>query len=40
VELVESSGGVFEITIDGELRFSKKALYRFPNDAELAAMTL
>ena len=39
VELVEASGGVFEVTIDGELRFSKKAIYRFPNDAELEAMT-
>jgi len=29
---------VFEITIDGELRFSKKAAGRFPTDAELDAL--
>ena len=38
VELIESGGGVFEITIDGELRFSKKALSRFPSEAEIAAL--
>ena len=37
-ELVEGSGGVFEIEVDGELRFSKKALGRFPTDEELAAI--
>mgnify|MGYP006178451329 CR=1 len=34
-ELVEGSGGVFEIEVEGELKFSKKALRRFPSDAEL-----
>ncbi len=35
MELIEGAGGVFEITVDGTLRFSKKALHRFPTDAEL-----
>jgi selT/selW/selH-like putative selenoprotein len=38
VELLRSSGGVFEITIDGVLKFSKKALGRFPTDDELVAL--
>lgn len=38
VELLRSSGGVFEIMIDGVLKFSKKALGRFPTDAEIAAL--
>ncbi|MCH9674144.1 MAG: Rdx family protein [Gammaproteobacteria bacterium] len=38
IELVRSGGGVFEISIDGDLRFSKKALGRFPDDAEVAAL--
>jgi predicted Rdx family selenoprotein len=38
VELVESSGGVFEITRDGTLRFSKKKLGRFPYDTEIDAL--
>jgi hypothetical protein len=29
---------VFEITVDGQLKFSRKALGRFPTDAELAAL--
>jgi hypothetical protein len=29
---------VFEITADGQLKFSKKALGRFPTDAELDAL--
>jgi selenoprotein W-related protein len=35
VELKKSSGGVFEITVDGKLVFSKKQLGRFPTDAEI-----
>jgi len=35
VELIESSGGVFEIVVDGELKYSKKALNRFPTDEEV-----
>ena len=34
-ELVAGSGGVFEIEVDGDLKFSKKALRRFPTDEEL-----
>jgi len=35
VELIEGSGGVFEIIRDGELVFSKKSLNRFPTDEEI-----
>jgi selT/selW/selH-like putative selenoprotein len=35
---VRSSGGVFEIVIDGALKFSKKATGRFPTDAEIDAL--
>jgi len=38
VELVKGDGGVFEITVDGRLAFSKKALGRFPSDDEIAAI--
>ena len=30
-----SGGGVFEVTVDGELVFSKKAQGRFPEDDEI-----
>jgi selT/selW/selH-like putative selenoprotein len=33
-----SGGGAFEITVDGELKFSKKALGRFPTDEEIDAI--
>tara|TARA_R110001592_G_scaffold126108_1_gene336872 strand:+ start:291 stop:461 length:171 start_codon:yes stop_codon:yes gene_type:complete len=39
IDLVPSGGGVFEISVNGELRFSKKALGRFPSDGEVAALT-
>jgi selT/selW/selH-like putative selenoprotein len=32
VELVKGVAGVFEITVDGRLAFSKKQLGRFPED--------
>jgi selenoprotein W-related protein len=35
---VASSGGVFEVTVDGKLLFSKKSLSRFPEDGEIAGM--
>jgi len=35
---VRSGGGVFEITIDGKLAFSKKQLGRFPEDSEIDAL--
>jgi len=38
VALVRSSGGVFEIAVDGQLKFSKKALGRFPTDKEIDAL--
>lgn len=34
-ELIQSSGGVFEIEADGMLLYSKKALNRFPEDGEV-----
>ena len=38
VELARSSGGVFEVTVDDRLVFSKKALGRFPEPGELEAL--
>ena len=38
VELVPGVGGVFEITVDGRLRFSKKQTGRFPTDEEIEAV--
>lgn len=35
VTLVRGSGGVFEVSLDEELIFSKKELDRFPNDGEI-----
>ena len=40
VELVESGGGVFEVTIDGRLVFSKKAEDRFPEYQEVPRLVL
>ena len=37
-ELVASRGGVFEITIDGRLVFSKKQLGRFPEEGEVLGL--
>ncbi len=34
----KSGGGVFEITVDGALRFSKKQRGRFPTDEEVEAI--
>ena len=36
VNLRKSGGGVFEITVDGRLAYSKKATGRFPTDEEVA----
>ena len=33
--LVPSSGGVFEVTVDGNLIYSKKALRRHPQPGEI-----
>ena len=38
VELVPGVGGVFEITVDGELKYSKKQTGRFPTDEEVLAV--
>jgi len=38
IELVAAGGGVFEVMINGELRYSKKAIGRFPSEEEIAAM--
>jgi selenoprotein W-related protein len=38
VELKRGTGGVFEITVDGALKFSKKATGHFPSDAEIDAV--
>jgi selT/selW/selH-like putative selenoprotein len=35
VRLVESSGGLFEVTVDGELVFSKKATRRHAEPGEV-----
>lgn len=35
VELIPSSGGVFEVSKDANLIFSKKELGRFPDDNEI-----
>ena len=35
VRLRKSGGGVFEITVDGRLAYSKKATGRFPTDEEV-----
>jgi selT/selW/selH-like putative selenoprotein len=36
LSLRRSSGGVFEIRVDGRLAFSKKATGRFPTSEEIA----
>ena len=35
ISLISSGGGVFEISLNGNLIFSKKALNRFPEDGEI-----
>lgn len=35
VRLIESSGGVFEVTVDGKLVFSKKSLRRHAEPGEV-----
>jgi len=37
VALQRSGGGVFEITVDGRLAYSKKATGAFPDDAQVLA---
>jgi selenoprotein W-related protein len=38
VELVESSGGVFEVTVDDRLVFSKKRLGRHAEPGEILGL--
>ena len=35
ISLRRSGGGVFEITVDGSLRYSKKATGRFPSEDDV-----
>ena len=35
-KLIKGSGGVFEVTVDGELVYSKKATGRFPEHDEIS----
>lgn len=35
VQLISSGGGVFEVTLNDRLIFSKKSLGRFPDDGEI-----
>jgi selenoprotein W-related protein len=37
-ELVASGGGVFEISVDGKLVFSKQSQGRFPDDGEVVKL--
>ena len=37
VELVPGVAGVFDITVDGQLKYSKKQTGRFPTDDEVIA---
>lgn len=36
-ELIRGSGGNFDVRLDGELVYSKKAVGRFPEPGEVAA---
>ena len=38
IELVKGSDGVFEITLDGDLVYSKKATGRFPAEEEVESI--
>ena len=38
IQLRKSGGGVFEITVDGKLAYSKKATGRFPTDEKVFAI--
>ena len=37
VEIIEGSGGVFEVTVDGALVYSKKETGRFPDKGEVVS---
>ena len=38
ISLRKSSGGVFEIALDGTVRYSKRGTGRFPTDEEIQAL--
>jgi selenoprotein W-related protein len=38
IRLVQSSGGVFEVTVDGNLLFSKKAVGRHAESGEIVRL--
>jgi len=38
IDLIPSSGGVFEVKLEGELLFSKKETGRFPDQDEIDGM--
>jgi selenoprotein W-related protein len=38
VEYVKGNGGIFDITVDGDLKFSKKQAGRFPTGEEIEAL--
>ncbi len=37
-KLIASGGGVYEVTVDGDLIFSKKRLSRFPETGEIVEL--
>jgi len=37
-KLIASHGGVFEVSVDGKLVFSKRSLGRFPDDGEVVQL--
>lgn len=38
LEILPSTSGVFEVSVDGKNVFSKKELNRFPNEGEVEAL--
>jgi len=38
VKLVESAGGVFDVTVDGKLIYSKDKTGRFPDEGEVTEL--
>ena len=38
VDLVAGSGGVFDVTVEGRLVFSKTSNHRFPDPGEIAGL--
>ena len=40
ISLISSAGGVFEISLNGDLIFSKKALNRFPEGGEIKKLIM